>query len=166
MIFNSTNKKFFLNIIIVCIIFILDRISKEYIINLSENSSGFELFSSSFLNILLVWNEGIAFGLLSFSDEYIYNFITAIIALVITIIFVMTLNSHGIKRFSFLLILGGALGNLYDRIYFQAVPDFIDFYIGELHWFIFNVADIFISGGVVLLILFEIFSKKQKYKND
>tara|TARA_B100000963_G_C22312052_1_gene530495 strand:- start:420 stop:656 length:237 start_codon:yes stop_codon:yes gene_type:complete len=67
----------------------------------------------------------------------------------------MILKNEGYKKYSLILILGGALGNLYDRILFSAVPDFIDFHIGDFHWFVFNVADIFISIGVIIMILSE-----------
>ena len=67
----------------------------------------------------------------------------------------MSLKSDGFKKYSLLLIVGGALGNLHDRIFFNAVPDFIDFHVGNFHWFVFNIADIFISLGVIFMILFE-----------
>ena len=73
----------------------------------------------------------------------------------------MIMKNDGIKKYSLLMILGGALGNLYDRISFQAVPDFIDFHIGNFHWFIFNVSDIFISVGVFSLIFLELVDNKK-----
>ena len=108
----------------------------------------------------LIWNEGIAFGLLSFNQSYFYNILTILIAVIIIIIFFMLLKSDGFRKYSFLMIFGGALGNLYDRIFFKAVPDFVDFHIGNFHWFIFNVADIFISIGIICLIFDEMFFNK------
>ena len=150
------NKKFYLNLSIVLIIFFLDRITKKAVIHLNQENFGQQIFSSEYLNINLIWNQGIAFGLFSFNENYVYNILTALIALIILVILVMILKSDGFKRFSLLMIMGGALGNLYDRIFFSAVPDFFDFHVGNFHWFIFNVADIFITIGVIFMILLEI----------
>jgi len=150
------NKKFYLNLSIVLIIFFLDRITKKIVIDLHQDNFGQQIFSSEYLNINLIWNQGIAFGLFSFNEKHIYNILTALIALVIFIILFMIFKNDGIKRFSLLMILGGALGNFYDRIFFSAVPDFFDFHVGNFHWFIFNVADIFITFGVIFMILLEI----------
>ena len=156
------NKNFIINLFTVIIIFSLDRISKFYVISQSEKNLSYDLFKSKFLNINLVWNEGIAFGLLSFDKDYLYNLLTILIIVLIIIIFFMILKSRGFKKYSLLMVLGGALGNLYDRIYFKAVPDFIDFHIGNFHWFIFNVSDIFISLGVLFLITLELISKQKE----
>ena len=156
MILKNLNKSSLINISLIFLIFLLDRISKVYFINLDKKLSGSEIFSSKFLNISLIWNEGIAFGLLSFNQNNLYNLLTLLIIIIIFIIFWMTANSYGLKKYSLIMILGGAIGNLYDRIYFKAVPDFIDFHIGNFHWFIFNFADVFISLGVFFMILLEI----------
>ena len=159
------NKKSIINLFVVIIIFSLDRISKFYVILQSEKNVSYDLFESKFLNINLVWNEGIAFGLLSFNKDHFYNLLTILIIVLITIIFFMILKSKGFKKYSLLMVLGGALGNLYDRIYFKAVPDFIDFHIGNFHWFIFNVSDIFISLGVLFLITLELTNNKKEKLN-
>jgi len=162
---NYFNKNFYTNFFLIIFIFFLDRISKIYVISQNQKNLSADLFSSKFLNINLIWNEGIAFGLFSFGNTYFYNFLTIIIIIIIIVIFFMILKSKGLKKFSFLMILGGALGNLYDRIFFKAVPDFIDFHIGNFHWFIFNVSDIFISLGVLFLITLEL-TNNQKDKID
>ena len=156
------NRRFLINLITVLIIFSLDRISKSYVILLSEKNLSHSLFQSKYLNISLVWNEGIAFGLLSFDEKYFYNLLTILIMILVVIIFFMILKNESFKKFSLLLVFGGALGNLYDRIFYKAVPDFIDFHIGNFHWFIFNVSDIFITTGVLLLIILELIYKKDK----
>jgi len=156
------NKKSIINLFVVIIIFSLDRISKFYVILQSEKNISDDLFESKFLNINLVWNDGIAFGLLSFDKDHLYNLLTILIIVLIIIIFLMVLKSKGFKKYSLLMVLGGALGNLYDRIYFKAVPDFIDFHIGNFHWFIFNVSDIFISLGVLFLISLELTNNKKE----
>ena len=156
---DKTNIK---NFLLVIIIFLLDRISKFYVIYLSEKNLSYTLFQSKYLNISLVWNEGIAFGLLSFDEKYFYNLLTILIVTLVVIIFLMILKSESFKKFPLLLVFGGALGNLYDRIFYKAVPDFIDFHIGNFHWFIFNVSDIFITTGVLLLIFLELIYKKDK----
>ena len=153
---NYINKNLYSNFLTVIIIFSLDRISKYYVILLNEKNLSPDIFTSKYLNISLIWNQGIAFGLFSFNEVNLYNFLTALIAIIIAIIFFMILRSEGIKKYSLLMILGGALGNLYDRIFYKAVPDFIDFHIGNFHWFIFNVADIFITLGVIFMILLEL----------
>ena len=145
----------FINLIIILSIFFIDRISKIYVINQSKKEFSSELFSSTYLNINLMWNEGIAFGLFSFDERFFYNLLTILICVIIIVIFFMVLKNDGLKKYSLLMIFGGALGNLYDRVFFEAVPDFIDFHVGNFHWFVFNVADIFISIGVLIMILSE-----------
>ena len=152
---NFLKKKFFINFILVLTIFCLDRITKNFVISQSKINLSNDLFLSNYLNISLMWNEGIAFGLFAFDESFFYNFITLLIIIVIIIVFFLILKNEGYKKYSLILILGGALGNLYDRILFSAVPDFIDFHIGDFHWFVFNVADIFISIGVIIMILSE-----------
>jgi signal peptidase II len=156
MIFKFLSKNFYISFSIVALMYFLDRISKIYVIQLDKNNLGSDIFNSAYLNIVLIWNKGIAFGLLSFSESYLYNIISLIIAIIIIVLVIMSLKSQGFKRYSLLMIVGGALGNLHDRIFFNAVPDFIDFHIGNFHWFIFNLADIFISLGVFFMILIEL----------
>ena len=160
------NKKFYFNSSIVLIIFLLDRITKKVVIHLNQENFGQQIFSSEYLNINLIWNQGIAFGLFSFNENYVYNILTTLIAFVILVILIMILKNDGFKRFSLLMIMGGALGNLYDRIFFSAVPDFFDFHVGNFHWFIFNVADIFITIGVIFMILIEFTDINKKNENE
>ena len=164
MMFKLISKNFYISLLVPVFIFTLDRISKIYVINLSKNSFDVELFSSKFLNITLIWNEGIAFGLFSSSHEYWYNFLTIIIVLIAIIILIMSIRENGVQRYFFLIVFGGALGNLYDRFFFKAVPDFIDLHVGNFHWFIFNIADIFITFGVIMLILWEILPLNKEYE--
>jgi signal peptidase II len=161
---NNLGKKFFINSFLVILIFLIDRISKIYVIDLDKKFLGSEIFSSKFLNINLIWNEGIAFGLFSFNKENFYDILTGIIFLIILGIIYISIRSKGFQRFSYLMILGGAVGNVFDRVITRAVPDFIDFHIGNFHWFIFNVADIFITIGVIFMIIFELFINNQKIK--
>ena len=152
---------FVIKFIIIFSIFFLDRISKIYILDFFDKNQIQEIAIFSFLNFYLIWNEGIAFGLLNFDNQKIYNIITIIIILISLIVLFYALKLKNYSGYFFLLIFGGALGNLYDRIKFQAVPDFIDFHINNYHWFIFNVADIFISIGIICLIFDELFFNKQ-----
>ena len=162
MILKNLDKSFLINLSVIFIIFLFDRISKIYVIYLDNKLFGSEIFSSNFLNIYLIWNEGIAFGLFSFNEKIFYNILTIIILIIILIIFIMTIKSDGFKKYSLLMILGGALGNVFDRLHYKAVPDFIDFHIGNFHWFIFNVADIFITIGILFMVIIELFNKNQK----
>ena len=162
----SNSKTFYINLIIIISIFILDRLTKLYVIYLDKINSSPEIFSSKFLNIYLIWNEGVAFGLFSFNENYLYNFLTIFILIIIFVIFFMIFKSSGFKKYSLLMIFGGALGNVFDRIIYKAVPDFIDFHIGNFHWFIFNLADVFISLGVIFMIIYELFlSNKKNHEN-
>ena len=161
MITRYLTKNFYINTIIVFLIFILDRFSKIYVVNLDKVNYSTELYESKFLNISLIWNEGIAFGLLSFDESNFYNLVSLLIAIIILVIFFMIINNNNIKKYPLLMIFAGAIGNLYDRITYKAVPDFIDFHIGEFHWFIFNVADIFISLGVFCMILIELIDNNE-----
>tara|TARA_B100001093_G_scaffold468205_1_gene487995 strand:- start:142 stop:645 length:504 start_codon:yes stop_codon:yes gene_type:complete len=165
MIFKKLTNFFHIDLFLVLSIFLIDRVSKIYVISLYGENSSTELYVSKYLNIILIWNEGIAFGLFSFDQDNLYNLLTLIIALITIVILIMIINSQGIKKFALLMILGGALGNLFDRIIYKAVPDFIDFHVAEFHWFIFNVADIFITIGVIFMVLFELNIINQK-KND
>ena len=162
MIFKFLSKNIYISFSIVFLIYFLDRLSKIYVIELDKNNLGSDIFNSAYLNIVLIWNKGIAFGLLSFSESYLYNIISLIIAIIIIVLVIMSLKSQGFKRYSLLMIVGGALGNLHDRIFFNAVPDFIDFHIGNFHWFIFNVSDIFITLGVISMIVLELFDNKNE----
>ena len=162
----NANKTFFINLIIILFIFVLDRLSKLYIIYLDKINNGSEIFQSKFLNIYLIWNEGIAFGLFSLDDKHLYNILTLIILVVIIIILYLVFKNKGFKRYSLIFILGGAIGNLFDRIFYKAVPDFIDFHIENFHWFIFNVSDIFITVGVICMITLELIGKDDKNINQ
>ena len=162
----NANKTFFINLIIILSIFVLDRLSKLYIIYLDKINNGSEIFQSKFLNIYLIWNEGIAFGLFSLDDKHLYNILTLIILIVIIIILYLVVKNKGFKRYSLIFILGGAIGNLFDRIFYKAVPDFIDFHIENFHWFIFNVSDIFITVGVICMITLELIGKNDKNINQ
>ena len=155
------NKNFVINFLIILSIFVLDRFSKVYVIFQNKKSLSNELFESKYLNINLIWNEGIAFGLFSFDQKLYYNLLTILICLVTLIILWMINKTKGLEKLAFMIVFGGSLGNIFDRLYYSSVPDFIDIHIGNFHWFIFNVADIFISLGVILLIIQEIFFKKK-----
>ena len=157
-------KQFILNFIIIFFIFFLDRISKIYILNLAENQGIIDITINPFLNIILVWNSGIGFGLLQFDGNIIYNLITVLIVIVNIIIIYLLFNSKKLHQILFSMILGGSLGNLYDRVYYNSVPDFIDLNYNGYHWFVFNVADIFISLGIIALIFLELFIKTKNEK--
>jgi len=167
MMFKFLSKNFYISISIVASIYFLDRLTKIYVIQLDKNKLGSDIFNSAYLNIVLIWNKGIAFGLFSFNESHLYNILSFIISIIVVILIRMSLKSDGFKRYSLLMIVGGALGNLHDRILFNAVPDFIDFHVGNFHWFIFNVSDIFISLGVFGMIILELADNKtQKEDND
>ena len=155
---NKINlKNFYLNLVIILIVFIFDRITKLYILKLAEAEASVDIYITPYLNLFLIWNKGIAFGLFSIDGSIIYNFITILIGLIIIAIIFMMLKNNNIQRYFFALIAGGAFGNFYDRIVYTAVPDFIDLHFYGFHWFVFNVADIFITIGVFCLILVELF---------
>jgi len=148
--------------IIILFIFLIDRISKQLVINLDSNNLNSEIFLSKFLNIQLIWNNGVAFGLFASDDNFVYNLITTLIIIIILTLFFFITKTRGIEKYSFLIIFAGALGNVFDRFFYSAVPDFIDIHYNNFHWFIFNVADIFITLGVILLVYIEIFLKNKK----
>ena len=165
MISRFLNKNFYIDFSIVILVYFIDRLTKMFVIQLDKNNLGSDIFNSTYLNIVLIWNRGIAFGLLSFNEDYLYNILSIIISMIVVALFIMSIKSQGFKRYSLLMVIGGALGNLHDRIFLKAVPDFIDFHIGSFHWFIFNVSDIFITFGIIFLIVLEISSnKEEKYE--
>ena len=153
-------NNFFFDFVLVISIFFLDRISKIYVINFSQNNLNNNILNSKYLDLTLIWNEGIAFGLMSFDNNHYYNILTGVIIIITLIVLIIGLKNKGLKRYSLLSIFAGSLGNLYDRLFYNAVPDFIDFHVNNFHWFIFNVADIFISFGVIIMIMTEFFVKK------
>ena len=158
---NKILKNYYLETIIILIIFFLDRLSKLFVIHRDKLNFNSEIYSSKFLNINLIWNEGIAFGLFSFNENYLYNLLTFLIFIVIIFIIFMIKKSNPLRKYALLLVLGGALGNFFDRLIYKAVPDFIDFHVGNFHWFIFNVADIFITFGIFFMIIIELISKNK-----
>ena len=163
---NLSLKKIIVYFLIVFTIFVLDRVSKLYILNIFEKENIVDIYVNNFLNIILVWNSGIGFGLLSFDKSIIYNFITTLIVLINIVILYLALNNDNFKSYFFVIILGGSLGNLFDRIYYSAVPDFIDLNYNNFHWFVFNVADIFITVGIMCLILVELFFNKHELNDQ
>ena len=159
---NNMLKRNIFYFFLILFIFILDRISKLWIISIFNPENNLEIKVSSFINLNLIWNKGIAFGLFSYGEKFEYNLLTGLIIIIIVIVFWMIIKTKGLEKYSFLMILGGALGNIFDRLYYSAVPDFIDIYYKNFHWFVFNVADIFITVGVLMLIINEITIKNHK----
>ena len=157
---NSLVKKLLIYVLIVLVIFALDRFSKLFILNILEDKDKVDIYINSFLSLYLVWNKGIGFGLFLFDDSTAYNLITLIILFINLIIVYLIFVEEGLKIYFLLTILGGSLGNFFDRLYYKAVPDFIDINYNGYHWFIFNVADIFITLGIICLILAELLNYK------
>ena len=148
-------------VLIILIAFAIDRASKLYLLNLQSTGIDIDFYVFPFLNFFLVWNTGIGFGLISSEANILYHFLTFIIVIVNLILLVFLVKTKGIYSYLFAIIIGGSLGNLLDRIYYRAVPDFIDIHIGDFHWFVFNVADIFITVGIIGIILLEIFKNEK-----
>ena len=159
---NNILKKNIFYFFFILFIFILDRVTKLWIISIFNSENNLEIKISSFINLNLIWNKGIAFGLFSYGEKFEYNLLTGLIIMIISIVFWMIIKTKGLEKYGFLMILGGALGNIFDRLYYSAVPDFIDIYYKNFHWFVFNVADIFITVGVLMLIINEITIKNPK----
>ncbi len=152
-------------IIIILAVFFLDRITKVYLLNLQENGTNIDFYINSFLNFYLVWNTGIGFGLVAMDSNIYYHILTLFIVIVNVGLVFFLIKSKPFHSYLFALIIGGSLGNLFDRIYYYAVPDFIDLHIGNYHWFIFNIADIFITVGIIGLVLLEFLNKEKNSKN-
>ena len=153
-------KKLIFSSGIIITIFILDRLSKLYVLNIAKINNTVDIYITKYLNIYLIWNEGIAFGLLTFDQSNMYNLISSLIVIISILVLILIIKTTDIRFYFYSLIFGGAIGNLFDRFYYSAVPDFIDLHINNLHWFVFNVADIFISIGVICLILVELIFNK------
>ena len=152
----------FLKSLIILIIFTLDRVSKTYIINLFNETQFNEIYLIKFININFIWNEGIAFGLLNFGNQLFYDLISSLIAIISLVILFLAFKNKNFSGYFFAMVFGGSIGNLYDRIKFSAVPDFIDLHYNNFHWFIFNIADIFITLGIMCLIYDEVFLEKTR----
>ena len=160
----NTKRKFIYYALLAILVFTVDRITKLIVLNIAEENGSLDLYVNSFLNLYLVWNQGIGFGLFSFEQNNIYNFITLLILIINLIILYMIYLEKTLKAFFLVIIFGGSSGNLFDRIYYSAVPDFIDINYKGFHWFIFNFADIFISLGIICLILVELVKIKKNEK--
>ena len=152
-------------ILIILLIFFFDRITKIYLINMQTSGIDVDFYIFPFLNFYLVWNTGIGFGLASMESNIFYHILTIVIAIINIVLVYFLIKLKGIYSYSIAIIIGGSLGNLFDRIYYYAVPDFIDLHLGNFHWFIFNVADIFITVGIIALVFVEIFKKEKKLNN-
>ena len=152
-------------IIIILAIFFLDRITKIYLINLQADGTDIDFYIYPFLNFYLVWNTGIGFGLASLETNIYYHILTSVIVIINIGLIFLLIRSKKVYSYLIALIIGGSLGNLFDRIYYYAVPDFIDLHLDKYHWFIFNVADIFITVGIIGLILIELLKKEKISKN-
>ena len=149
-------KENFYFLVIILLIFSIDRYSKIEII---KNYSNQAFYLNSFINFDLIWNTGIGFGILSSTSSLIYNFISFLIFGVIILLGYYYFQSDKYEKFIFSIIIGGAMGNFYDRFFFSAVPDFIDFHIGNFHWFTFNLADVFITFGIIAFFIKGFFIK-------
>tara|TARA_B110000495_G_C22699307_1_gene411734 strand:- start:65 stop:526 length:462 start_codon:yes stop_codon:yes gene_type:complete len=148
-------------VIIILAIFSFDRITKIYLINAQTSGVDIDFYINQYFNIYLVWNTGIGFGIIPLEANILYHLLTFIILVInMGLIFFLT-KSKGSTAYILALIIGGSLGNLFDRSYYYAVPDFIDIHVGNFHWFIFNVADIFITIGIIGLIIVEILNIKK-----
>ncbi len=145
-------------LLLITLIFIFDRFTKNLVIN---NFIEKTLYLNDFINLDLIWNIGIGFGLLSYDSFLIYNLITVLIGTVLLILIYIVIVSHNLDKLIFSIIIGGALGNFYDRVIYYAVPDFIDLHYKTFHWFTFNVADIFITFGVLAMIIKEFLVKNK-----
>ena len=152
-------KKIFFNFSIIIFIFFLDRISKYWILKYFEQSIDQNIIITSYLSFNLLWNDGIAFGLLQFEQKLFYNLVTLLIFIILIVVGKLSLNSKGLEKICYLMILGGGFGNIFDRLYYGSVVDFIDLNYNNFHWFIFNVADMFITIGVLILIISEFIKK-------
>ena len=152
-------------IIIILSIFFFDRFTKIYLINLQSTGTDIDFYIFPFLNFYLIWNTGIGFGLVAMETNIYYHILTSIIVIINIGLIFFLIKSKEIHVYLIALIIGGSLGNLFDRIYYYAVPDFIDLHLGDYHWFIFNVADIFITVGIIGLILIELLKKEKVSKN-
>ena len=158
---NDKSIKIFIYIALVLFVFALDRISKSIILNILDNTGKVDIYVNSFFSLFLVWNKGIGFGLFSFDKSSIYNGISLIILIINIIIVYLIYKENAPKTYFLAIILGGSFGNLFDRYHYTAVPDFIDLNYNGYHWFIFNVADIFITIGIICLILVEFLNYKK-----
>lgn len=156
------NQKTIINLGVLLLIFAIDRFSKIYIVQKNLNELSSEIKLNNFLSLDLIWNKGVAFGLFSMNSAGFYNALTILILIIILIVLYLSFTSSGFKKIAYLMIAGGAIGNVYDRIFYRQVPDFIDFHVGDFHWFIFNIADIFITFGVIFMILIEFKANKNE----
>jgi len=152
-------------ILIILLIFFFDRATKIYLINMQSSGTDIDFYIFPFLNFYLVWNTGIGFGLASMESNIFYHILTIVIAIINIVLIYLLIKLKGIYTYLIAIIIGGSLGNLFDRIYYYAVPDFIDLHLGNFHWFIFNVADIFITVGIIALVFIEILKKEKEFNN-
>jgi len=158
--FNKILLRYFF---LVLILFVIDRITKFLIVQKFFTEKNQEIVINNFVNFVLVWNQGVGFGLFPIESFKVYTIISVLIFLVNIWLIIWFFKSNKlIEKLSIAIILGGSLGNLVDRIYYRSVPDFIDLHYGNFHWFTFNFADISITIGILGLLLSEFIKKNEK----
>tara|TARA_B100002003_G_C14003427_1_gene484340 strand:- start:374 stop:847 length:474 start_codon:yes stop_codon:yes gene_type:complete len=153
-------------IIIIFILFFLDRATKIYLLNLESSGTEVDFYILPFLNFYLVWNTGIGFGLASLEANNYYHILTGIILIINLLLIFFLMKTKDNSAYLLAIIIGGSLGNLFDRIYYFAVPDFIDIHIDNFHWFVFNLADIFITVGIIGFMFTEFLKREKNLHND
>ena len=159
-------KEYLKYFIIIVFIFFFDRISKIYLLNLYDSGTDVDFYILPYLNIYLVFNTGVGFGLFASESNFIYHFLTFVVGIINLVLILLLFKQNSMNKYFISIILGGSLGNFFDRIYYSFVPDFLDFHIENFHWFIFNIADVFITIGIICLIIVEIFTKDTNVNNE
>lgn len=154
-------KKDIVFIFTIIVVFFIDQLTK-YIVK-KTFISGEVVRLLPFLNFTFVENKGIAFGILHKGGDlkHLILLVVTILAIILLFYLFYSVKNFSIKRaIIFGLIAGGALGNLYDRIFNGAVVDFIEIYYKNFHWPVFNIADTFITCGIILIFFFQLIKKE------
>lgn len=150
------NKKYIFFIVFFTLF--LDQVSKRIVVeNIEILANGLEI--SKYFNLVYVENRGVSFGMFSEHDKSFYFGILSMLVSVY-IIYLLVKSNNQIELLGLSLILGGAIGNGVDRLYYGYVVDFIDLHLNNLHWPAFNFADTFISVGAIVFIFSIILDKK------
>lgn len=148
-------------LVVAAVIIVFDQWSKFFILQIPELSTSNAIEITSFFNIALVLNRGISFGMFSEHDQPLL-LIAIALAIIAVLLRWLWKDSTIMLAIGVGMAIGGAIGNMIDRILYGAVVDFLDFYIGNLHWPAFNIADSFIFIGVVVLCVYSMFFEKRK----
>ena len=152
-----------LGLITAAVVLALDQASKEWVLRYFDGvADGTKLTLTGFLDLVLTWNYGMSFGIFNTGSGYNTFLFTAFAAVIVAFLLVWLRRvQHPLLGLAIGLVIGGAVGNVLDRLRHGAVVDFLDFHLAQWHWYVFNLADAAICVGVGLMVIESLFGRRE-----